>query len=131
MEHETSALLDSLRRSPDPKAAPNTDYNAEEQHLVAAARQNRGAFTPLYRRYALTVYHYLYAQTGHQQDAEDLAETTFSKALANLEQYSGRESFAAWLFGIARHTLHDHQRKRRPHTTGVRDSAACVDPVSL
>ncbi len=60
------------------------------------------------------MYRYLAQQVGNRQDAEDLTAATFTKALTSLEHYQGRGSFAAWLFSIARHTLLDYRRRRRP-----------------
>ncbi len=105
---ETGAPVNARIRVP---AVPDID----EARLVAAARQERAAFVPLYRAYLAPVYRYLAQQVGNRQDAEDLTAATFTKALASLEHYQGRGSFAAWLFSIARHTLLDYQRQRRPH----------------
>jgi RNA polymerase sigma-70 factor, ECF subfamily len=94
--------------SPSPAAA-------DEAPLVAAARQDRAAFGPLYRRYVMPVYRYHARQAASAQDAEDLTAATFDKALASLDRYREQGMFAAWLFSIARHTLRDYQRRSRPH----------------
>ena len=85
-----------------------------QELALAAAGGDRAAFAALYRRYVTSVYRYLYQQTGSPEDAEDLTATTFGKALASLSRYREQGGFAAWLFSIARHTLRDHQRRRRP-----------------
>lgn len=95
--------------------APPPDDAGEEALLVAAARRDRAAFAPLYRRYVTPVYRYVARQTANAQDAEDLTAATFDKALASLDRYREQGTFAAWLFTIARHTLRDHQRRSRPH----------------
>lgn len=87
-----------------------------EAALVALARQDRRQFTALYRRYLKPVYGYFYQHVGSVQDAEDLTAATFSQALASLDRYQEQGRFAAWLFSIARHQLHRHQRGR-PWTT--------------
>lgn len=86
----------------------------EDARLAAAARADPEAFVALYRRYVGPVHRYLLGQVGDRADAEDLTATTFGKALAALDRYDERGTFAAWLFGIARHTLRDHRRRRRP-----------------
>lgn len=86
----------------------------EDARLVAAARADPEAFVTLYRRYVRSVYRYLLGQVGNRADAEDLTATVFAKALAGLDRYGGTGSFPAWLFAIARHTLRDYQRRRRP-----------------
>ena len=79
--------------------------------MVQAARSDREAFDALYRRYVDQVYRYCYSRVGHQADAEDLTDQTFLAALQRLPDYDGREEFAAWLFGIARHKCADYHRR--------------------
>ncbi len=93
---------------------PDTETAGDDAHLAAAARADPEAFVALYRRYVGPVHRYLLGQVGDRADAEDLTATTFGKALTALDGYDERGTFAAWLFGIARHTLRDHQRRRRP-----------------
>ena len=81
-----------------------------------------GGFAASYTAHVLPLYRYFYQHTGNATDAEDLTATTISKALANLRSYAGRASVAAWLFGIARHTLHDFQRQRG-NTVALTDAA--------
>jgi RNA polymerase sigma-70 factor (ECF subfamily) len=71
-----------------------------------------GRFAASYAAYVLPLYRYFSQHTGNAADAEDLTATTIGKALVSLPSYAGRASVAAWLFGIARHTLHDFQRHR-------------------
>jgi RNA polymerase sigma-70 factor, ECF subfamily len=92
------------------KRAQRQDHAAEESRLVNAAILDRAAFAELYRAYLTPIYRYLYGQVGNIEDAEDLVSITFRKALESLPRYSGQGTFAAWLFGIARHTLADHRR---------------------
>jgi RNA polymerase sigma-70 factor (ECF subfamily) len=47
-----------------------------------------------------------------RQEADDLTQDTYVKALASLRQYRGDAPFRLWLIGIARHTCTDHLRKR-------------------
>ena len=46
------------------------------------------------------------------QEADDLAQETYLKALGSLRSYEGRAPFRLWLLGIARHTCTDHLRRR-------------------
>jgi RNA polymerase sigma-70 factor, ECF subfamily len=91
-----------------------TDQQRDEQALVAAACEDPREFGPLYERYLTPLYRYILLRTGDPEAAADLTATTFSKALAGLGRYSGKGSFAAWLFGIARHTVQDYYRQQRP-----------------
>jgi RNA polymerase sigma-70 factor (ECF subfamily) len=80
--------------------------------LVARARADRGAFGPLYDRYADRVYRYCLRRLGTREAAEDATSLTFAKALAGLPGFRGG-SFAAWLFAIA-HNVCANAARRRP-----------------
>jgi RNA polymerase sigma-70 factor, ECF subfamily len=82
--------------------------------LVRAARQDRAAFAPLYRRYVTSIYRYIYSRVGHRADAEDLTSQVFSEAIAALDRYREEGHFAAWLFTIAARRIADHHRQNRP-----------------
>lgn len=85
-----------------------------EAELVAAARADPAAFGILYQRYLTRVYRYLRARTGSDDDAADLAQQVFLRALAALPAYRERGlPFAAWLFRIARNLVIDAERARR------------------
>lgn len=72
-------------------------------------------FVASYTPQMLPLYRYFYHQVGNGPDAEDLMATTASEALAHRRGFDpARGAFAAWLFGIARHTLRDFQRRSRP-----------------
>ena len=107
-------------------ASEDAAGGGDEARLVALARQDRRAFTALYRRYLKPVYSYFYQQVGSVEDAEDLTATTFSQALGSLERYQEQGRFAAWLFSIARRQLLRHQRGR-PWTGQLLPHALAVD----
>jgi RNA polymerase sigma-70 factor (ECF subfamily) len=121
MGREFTAVSAEAERRPETIAG-----NDEDTRLVAAARADPEAFVALYRRYVGPVHRYLLGQVGHRADAEDLTATVFVKALADLDRYGGSGPFAAWLFAIARHTLRDHLRRRRP--TADLDAVALALP---
>lgn len=88
---------------------------ADEALLVRAAQLDTASFAPLYRHYYQRVYRYVHARCGSDEDAADLTQTVFLRALAALPTYRERGlPFAAWLFRIARNLATDAQRKRRP-----------------
>lgn len=51
--------------------------------------------------------------TGDRQDAEDLVQDTYSKAIRNLHRYREGGSCKAWLFRILTNTYIDRYRKAR------------------
>src|SRR3954470_18300141 len=85
----------------------------DEHGIVERSRHDPHAFSPLYARYAASIYGYCYHRLGSQQAAEDATSVIFAKALTALPSYQG-PSFRAWLFGIAHHVVADAQRGRRP-----------------
>lgn len=100
-----------------------------EAQLVKAARDDPQAFDMVYRRYVTAVYRYCFAQTSCPTEAEDLTAAIFLAAWEALPGYSGRGSFAAWLFGIARRKCADfHRRHYRQHEEGLDTAAALPDP---
>ncbi|HVB22033.1 MAG TPA: sigma-70 family RNA polymerase sigma factor [Ktedonobacteraceae bacterium] len=85
-----------------------------EATLVAAAKINPTAFEPLYQRYKGRIYRYLFLRLRREEDAADLTQQVFLKALGALPGYRERGlPFAAWLFRIAHHTVSDAYRQEK------------------
>lgn len=97
--------------------------------LVERARTDPAAFETLYLQYRDSVDRYLRSRTLHEEDAADLTQQVFLRALDRLPQYGTRKgTFAAWLFGIARHAASDFHR-RRPQS-GWSDPSAMLHLAS-
>lgn len=91
---------------------PFTDE--DDSALIEAARANPAAFGGLYQRYVARIYRYLRTRVRHEEDAADLTQQVFLKALDALPSYQERGlPFAAWLFRIARHNVTDNYRQQR------------------
>jgi RNA polymerase sigma-70 factor (ECF subfamily) len=87
-----------------------------DEDIVAAARTDPSAFRLLYERHWTSVFRYLRARTGRDDDAADLAATTFERAFGGLHAYRSEASgFRAWLLRIARNAAID--ASRRHHVT--------------
>jgi len=83
--------------------------------VVALALEQREAFGELYERYMPRVYRYLRTRLASGEEAADLTQLVFLRALEALPGYRiGRAPFAAWLFRIARNAATDAGRRRRP-----------------
>lgn len=61
-------------------------------------------FEQVYREYAGLVRRYLLKLGCDPQDAEDITQDTFVKALLRIDSFRGESSLAAWLCAIARNT---------------------------
>jgi RNA polymerase sigma-70 factor, ECF subfamily len=86
----------------------------DDRELVALARTDDRAFAELYRRYLPRVYRYLLTFAATPEDAADLTQHVFTRALAALPEYESRGlPFVVWLIRIARNSATDAFRRRR------------------
>lgn len=107
---------------------------AEDVELVRRARQDRAAFAQLYERHATRLFRYLCARVGSVDEAADLTQMVFTRALVAIDRGQIQEApFAAWLFRTARTAATDAERRRRrghvplDDTVGIAGSES--DPV--
>lgn len=85
----------------------------DEAALIRAARDEPEAFGELCTRYAPRLYGYFRARTNSDEDAADLTQQVFVKAMAAFPRYRDRGApFGAWLFRIARNLLTDAHRRK-------------------
>lgn len=90
----------------------------DEAALVDAAQRDPHAFGVFYDRYSTPVYRYLRTRVATDEDAADLTQQVFLRALDALPRYRhGRTPLAAWLFRIARNLLTDAHRRHRSTVT--------------
>ena len=89
------------------------DDDAIQRLVEASQRGDPEAFGSLFDVYHGPVYRYVAARVG-PNDAEDLAQLVFVKALEALPRYQSRGvPFGGWLFKLARNVVIDHVRTRR------------------
>jgi len=75
---------------------------SDDELLNLASNGDREAFGLLYERYISKIYSYIYYRTGNRNDAEDLTERVFYRALRHIVNYDNRGlPFSAWLYRIA------------------------------
>jgi RNA polymerase sigma-70 factor (ECF subfamily) len=81
---------------------------------LQASRSDPTAFTSLYRLYFSQVFTFINFRVSSREDAEDLANSVFEKALGAIDRYQPRPAqFSTWLYTIAKNCIIDHYRKRR------------------
>jgi RNA polymerase sigma-70 factor (ECF subfamily) len=86
----------------------------EEAALVRAAQGgDRAAFGVLYQQYEHLVHGILISLVSYQE-AEDLMQDVFVKAIERLSSLRDPCAFSGWLMVITRHTATDHQRNKKP-----------------
>lgn len=79
--------------------------------LAQAARHgDPAAATRLIELFYERIYAFLRRYTGHDADAADLTQSTFSRAWQALPTFAGKSSFSSWLHGIAHHVYVDWRR---------------------
>lgn len=99
--------------------APSSQTKAAQQQLRAAISAAKAgskvAFTEVYTRYFSPVFRFLASRTPSREEAEDLAQAVFLKAWNALREDRVTEQVPlAYLYTLARNTLIDHWRKKRP-----------------
>lgn len=81
-------------------------------------------FERVYREYAAALARYLASIGCPEQDAEDVVQDTFVKALLNMDGFRGESSMQSWLCSIARNTWYTRlkrQKRRAPEPERVSD----------
>lgn len=91
-----------------------TEHPSATALAAAAATGDCAAFAQLYDLYVDRIYRYVYYHVGNRQDAEDVTEQVFTRALEAVRRYRPDTGpFIAWLTRIARNTTIDHLRRRK------------------
>lgn len=85
---------------------------SNEAQLVAELKAHQpDAWAALYDAHYRQLYRYAFVRASDRETAEDLAATVFSRALTAIDSYSCRgRPLLAWLYGIARNVVSEHQR---------------------
>jgi RNA polymerase sigma-70 factor (ECF subfamily) len=76
-------------------------------------------FDELWSLTAANVRSYMYCAAGSWNDADDMLQDCYLRALRGWGQFDGRASREAWLFGIARRTRADWYRKKMRKSAAV------------
>lgn len=85
-----------------------------ERELVTRAQAGDfEAFTALVSANKNKVYALALKMTANTQDAEDIVQETFLKAIDNIEQFRGESSFGTWLYSIALNQARGHLAKQK------------------
>ena len=91
--------------------APSTSSDVEQLRLMLAG--DGGAFEQLYQRWQSPLYRFALRMSGSETIAEDVTQEVFLTLMRNGRQYSGRGSFAAYIFTIARHGVWRRLQRER------------------
>ncbi len=90
------------------------DKNNEIISVEALQRGDREAFAHLVDAYSQRIYNLALSILGDEQDAEDVLQETFIKALGGIKNFEGRSSLSTWLYRIATNEALMLIRRRKP-----------------
>jgi RNA polymerase sigma-70 factor (ECF subfamily) len=96
-----------------PSDPPESSAPATEQSLIDRIRSGqRELFMDLVRPHQRTVYGTVFSLLSNKEDAEDVTQDAFVKALARLHQFRSESSFGTWLIQIAINETRMRNRKQ-------------------
>jgi len=111
------------------RRVPGPPEEVDEAALVRAAQaQDRAACAQLVEMYWPRLFRWLYQLSHDRHLAEDLAQDTFLKALANLGRFRAGTNFKAWLFRIAHNSFANLHRSPASRRTPLPDDLPTRDP---
>lgn len=114
-------------------AKPGIDLaTASDQEVVLEARAGRqAAYRELVRRYERPIFSLIYRMVRNREQAEDLSQETFVKALNAIESYRPEYKFSSWIFKIANNVSIDHLRRRELDTLSLDGSPHALTPEAV
>ena len=105
---------------------------ASDQEVVLEAREGRqAAYRELVRRYERPIFSLIYRMVRNREQAEDLSQETFVKALNAIESYRPEYKFSSWIFKIANNVAIDHLRRRELDTLSLDGSPHALTPEAV
>jgi len=89
------------------------EEKSDRELITEVLNGNENLFYFLVRRYEKQILNYIYRLVKQREEAEDLAQETFTKAFFALRQYDHTYEFSTWLFRIALNVCRDYFRRRK------------------
>jgi RNA polymerase sigma-70 factor (ECF subfamily) len=81
----------------------------DERELVKRAKAGDfEAFNDLVKAHADRIYRLALKVTKNREDAEDVVQNTFLKAVDKIESFRGESSFGTWVYSIALNEIRSH-----------------------
>ena len=96
------------------------DAIRDEATLILRCRKgDQDAIRQLVESYQARVYYLVWRSVGNAEDARDLTQETFIRALRALDTFDITRPFRNWLFRIASNLAIDHHRRVRLRTVSI------------
>jgi len=119
----------------DEKNQQNIPQPRGEISVEALKAGDREAFANLVERYSPQIYRLALKILNDPQDAEDVLQETFIKALRSISSFEGRSSLSTWLYRIAVNEALMIVRKRKPEIVSIdqekEDAEGEAEPVQI
>ena len=110
---------------------------ASDEHLVERVLGGeRVAFDELYTRYVGRVFRFVEKRVSNRADVEETTQEVFVNVFSSLGSFRSEAPFAAWVLGVARHTIAGRFKKKQHPTVPLEtdeegdNTAASVLPAS-
>ncbi|TXB66191.1 sigma-70 family RNA polymerase sigma factor [Vicingus serpentipes] len=85
-----------------------------DDEVVLKSQKDPREFAPLYDKYFLQIFNYVYKRVYDTNEADEITSLIFAKALKRIKQYKSKGfPFGSWLFQIARNEVVDYFRKNQ------------------
>ena len=92
-----------------------TDNDASQEFSLQALQAgDRAEFARLVDAYSTQIYRLALKMLGDEQDAEDVLQNTFMKALQSIGKFEGRSSLSTWMYRIAVNEALMFLRRQKP-----------------
>lgn len=89
-------------------------------------------FEAMYNAYYRDVYRYVLSLSRQPDEAEEITQDTFVKAIGSISSFDGKKDIRAWLFTIAKNTcISKYRKSRQLRFQGLDEIADCQDSVSF
>lgn len=123
--------LTSDDRLPSMDSHAATDAEVTDCAMRAAAGDS-AALTAFIRSTQRDVWRFI-AHLGHPEDAEDLTQETYVRAIGSIHRFNGTSSARTWLLSIARRVCVDDVRRAqaRPRISAVADWVHAADSAQM
>ncbi|MBD5115596.1 MAG: sigma-70 family RNA polymerase sigma factor [Ruminococcaceae bacterium] len=76
-------------------------------------------FEQIYKAYYIQVFSYVMTFSGNPEEAEEVTQKAFFKALLSIEKFRGESSHYTWLCTIAKNIYLDKKRDEQKHRRSV------------
>ena len=91
-----------------------SSISSDGELVARSLRGESAAFGDLYNRYFPAVYDFLHRTMRNGDEAADVAQETFLRAMESLASLANPAAFKSWLFSIAHHqALNRLERQKR------------------